>query len=92
LFFKLLFSGLFFKSYSSSTQLSSLTYSKYFGADVDNLECGLIVNSFLPYEKEINALFFSFKQLFLDDINPKLKETYGMVSNITSLLNSKKTV
>jgi F-type H+/Na+-transporting ATPase subunit alpha len=91
-FFKLLFSGLFFKSYSSSTQLSSLTYSKYFGADVDNLECGLIVNSFLPYEKEINALFFSFKQLFLDDINPKLKETYGMVSNITSLLNSKKTV
>lgn len=89
-FFKLLYSGLFFKSYMRSVPLASLVYTKYFGSDVEGLECGLIVSSFSIYEKEINTLFSNFKKFYLKDINPKVKETYGMVSNIKSLLKARK--
>jgi hypothetical protein len=77
---------LFFKSYFKLTPLASLTYAKYFGSGMDSWECGLIVNSFLPYEKEVNNLFFTFKDFFMGDINKRLTSTYGMVSNLNSLV------
>lgn len=35
-FFKLFFSGLFFKTYSKDTPLASLIYAKYFGSGMDS--------------------------------------------------------
>lgn len=84
-FFKLLFSGLFFKSYTKSSSFSATNLSKYFVAGLNTLEFGLIVNSFGVYEQEIDYLVLNFKLLFINEIQPKLLNSEDLLSNFDLL-------
>jgi len=83
-FFKLLFSGMFFKSYAKN---SAIRLSKYFGEDLEDFECGLMVSSFAPYESEIDNLVLSFKELFVTSIKPKLTSSVDLSTNFNFLFD-----
>lgn len=69
IFFKVFFEGFFFTSYTEDKSFSELMLSKYFGENLTTFECGLMVNSFDLYEKEVTYLVLNFKNFFLKNLN-----------------------
>jgi len=79
-FFKIFFSGLFFKSYSKSIGVSSLDLAKYFGDNMNNLEYGLIINSFPMYQSELDKFVLAFKDMFNTNLKNQLNSMSGSFS------------
>lgn len=78
-FFKLFFSGFFFRAYVAKIEDESLLdtlfldSTNYYSDGLDSLETGLIVNSFEPYKERFDLLVRSYLNLFIKEIQPKLR-------------------